>query len=106
MPRSYIRRNQLQIRRGTVSGSLRFIFATLLVIPPVFAADKAKDEETLRNANLVLQDMVNGNTISPTLLAQAKCVLILPGVTLLAQEPRQLEKRNLVFPETLAYIWG
>jgi lipid-binding SYLF domain-containing protein len=80
MPRSYIRRNQLQIRRGTVSCSLLFIFATLLVIPPVFAADKAKDEETLRNANLVLQDMVNGNTISPTLLAQAKCVLILPGV--------------------------
>jgi len=54
--------------------------AALMLIPLLFAADKQKDEETLRNANLVLQDMLNGNTISPKLLPQAKCVLILPGV--------------------------
>ena len=29
----------------------------MLLILPVFAADKQKDEETLRHANLVLQDM-------------------------------------------------
>ena len=52
----------------------------LLVIVPVFAADKQKDEDTLRQANLVLQDMLNGNNISPTLLSKADCVLILPGV--------------------------
>jgi lipid-binding SYLF domain-containing protein len=52
----------------------------LLMIPPTVAADKAKDEETLRNANLVLQDMLNGNTLSPALLSKADCVLILPGV--------------------------
>jgi lipid-binding SYLF domain-containing protein len=52
----------------------------LLVIVPVFAADKQKDEDTLRQANLVLQDMLNSNSISPTLLSKAECVLILPGV--------------------------
>jgi SH3 domain-containing YSC84-like protein 1 len=51
-----------------------------LVIVPVFAADKQKDEDTLRQANLVLQDMLNSNSISPTLLSKAECVLILPGV--------------------------
>ena len=52
----------------------------LALIASAFAADKDKDEATLRNANLVLQDMLNGKTISPALLGQAKCVLILPGV--------------------------
>jgi len=57
--------------------SLAVMFA---LIASAFAADKDKDEATLRNANLVLQDMLNGKTISPALLGQAKCVLILPGV--------------------------
>jgi len=39
----------------------------VLLILPVFAADKAKDEETLRHANLVLQDMLNSKDISPEL---------------------------------------
>jgi len=56
------------------------IAVILLLTASVFAADKDKDEATLQNANLVLQDMLNGNTISPALLGQAKCVLILPGV--------------------------
>jgi lipid-binding SYLF domain-containing protein len=46
---------------------------------PALAADKQKDEDTLRNANLVLQSMVNGNDISPAVLAKANCVLIVPG---------------------------
>jgi len=50
------------------------------MILPVFAADKQKDEDTLRQANLVLQGLLNGNNISPTLLSKADCVLILPGV--------------------------
>jgi len=53
---------------------------TLLLILPVFAADKEKDEETLRRANIVLQDMLNSKDISPTLLSKADCVLILPDV--------------------------
>jgi lipid-binding SYLF domain-containing protein len=52
----------------------------LLLILPVFAADKQKDEDTLRQANLVLQGLINSNNISPSLLAKANCVLILPGV--------------------------
>src|SRR5215471_12461712 len=52
----------------------------LLLILPVFAADKAKDEETLRRANLVLQDMLNSKDISPEVLSKADCVLILPEV--------------------------
>src|SRR5271157_4084195 len=52
----------------------------LLLILPVFAADKQKDENTLRQANIVLQDLLNGHDIPPTLLSKADCVLILPGV--------------------------
>jgi lipid-binding SYLF domain-containing protein len=52
----------------------------MLLILPVLAADKEKDEETLRNANLVLQDMLNSKDISPHALSNAKCVLILPSV--------------------------
>ena len=57
-----------------------FTSIVLLMILPVFAADKQKDEDTLRQANLVLQGLLNGNNISPSLLSKADCVLILPGV--------------------------
>ena len=56
------------------------IVVALLLILPAFAADKQKDEETLRRANLVLQDMLNSKNVPPDLLSKAKCVLILPGV--------------------------
>lgn len=52
----------------------------LLMTLPVFAADKEKDEDTLRKANLVLQGLLNGNSVSPTVLSRADCVLILPNV--------------------------
>lgn len=52
----------------------------LLPILAAFAASKEKDEETLRKANLVLQDMLNSKDISPKVLAKANCVLILPDV--------------------------
>jgi SH3 domain-containing YSC84-like protein 1 len=55
-------------------------FIVLLMILPVFAADKQKDEDTLRQANLVLQGLLNDNSISPTVLSKADCVLILPNV--------------------------
>lgn len=63
--------------------ALPYFFAVLmmlLLILPVSAADKQKDEETIRNANLLLQEMVNSKDISPSALAKANCVLILPGV--------------------------
>jgi SH3 domain-containing YSC84-like protein 1 len=55
-------------------------WCVLLLILPVFAADKKKDEDTLRQAKVVLQDLLSSKDISPTLLSKADCVLILPGV--------------------------
>jgi len=55
-------------------------WCVLLLVLPLFAADKQKDEDTLREANLVLQDMLNSKDISPTLLSKADCVLVLPNV--------------------------
>jgi len=52
----------------------------LLMILPVFAGDKEKDEGTLRQANLVLQGFLNSNNISLTSLSKANCVLILPNI--------------------------
>jgi len=52
----------------------------LLMILPVFAGDKEKDEDTLRQASLVLQGFLNSNNISLTSLSKANCVLILPNV--------------------------
>ena len=40
---------------------------------PVFAANKEKDEDTLRQAKVVLQDLVRQD-ISPALLSKADCV--------------------------------
>ena len=74
------KQTSLRTAQGAISRSITCMMAALMLVPLVLAADKQKDEETLRNANLVLQDMLNGNTISPKLLSQAKCVLILPGV--------------------------
>jgi hypothetical protein len=38
----------------------------LLLTLPVFAADKQKDEDTLRQANLVLQGLLNSKDIHRT----------------------------------------
>ena len=54
--------------------------AMLLLILPMLAADKQKDEDTIRQANLVLQGLIDSKSISPSLLSQANCVLILPNV--------------------------
>ena len=64
----------------TLLCSLAAIVVVLLPILTVFAASKEKDEETLRNANLVLQDMLNSKDISREVLSKADCVLILPDV--------------------------
>jgi SH3 domain-containing YSC84-like protein 1 len=67
-------------RIATVVFSCLIVFTLLLSGAKAFAADKQKDEETLRNANHVLQDMLNSNSISLATLSKANCVLILPGV--------------------------
>ena len=58
---------------------LTSIFMILLILPAL-AADKQKDEDTLRQANIVLTDMLNSKDISTSVLAKADCIVILPGV--------------------------
>jgi lipid-binding SYLF domain-containing protein len=46
----------------------------------VYAATKADDEQTIRNATAVLQAMIAGKEVPSTVLAKADCVIVLPGV--------------------------
>jgi len=47
---------------------------------PVLAADKSKDEETIRNAATVLQAMVGSKDVPHSVLAKADCIIVLPSV--------------------------
>jgi lipid-binding SYLF domain-containing protein len=67
-----------RITKGVLACFLTILIAMLAV--PGFAANKEKDEDTLRQATIVLQDMLNSRDVWPTLLAKANCVLILPRV--------------------------
>lgn len=55
------------------------LFALLAVISSP-AADKGKDEETIKNATAVLQDVLGNNSIPQDVLSQADCIVILPNV--------------------------
>ena len=59
--------------------SALLLFALLAVISSP-AADKAKDEETIKNATAVLQDVLSNNSIPQDVLSQADCIVILPNV--------------------------
>ncbi len=78
MLRTLSEKTSERINRNALSCFL--ISIMLLMILPVFAGDKEKDEDTLRQANLVLQGFLNNKNISPTSLAKSNCVLILPNV--------------------------
>jgi SH3 domain-containing YSC84-like protein 1 len=80
-----MRRTESQKKNERFTGrawfcSLAAIVVVLLPIPTAFAGSKEKDEETLRRANLVLQDMLDSKDISHAVLSKAHCVLILPDV--------------------------
>ena len=68
-----------RIARRALPCFLTSIMMVLLILP-AFAADKEKDEDTLKQANIVLNDMLNDKNISLEALAKADCVMILPGV--------------------------
>ncbi len=57
-------------------GSLWLLSITL----PAWAASKADDEETIRNATTVLQAMVARKDVPTAVLAKADCIIILPSV--------------------------
>lgn len=78
MLRPASRKTSKRVNRKALSCFLTSIM--LLMIPSVFAGDKEKDEDTLRQANLVLQGFLNSKDISLTSLSKANCVLILPNV--------------------------
>jgi len=78
MPQTASKKTSERISRKALSCLLASIM--LLMILPVFAGDKEKDEDTLRQANLVLQGFLNSKDISPASLSKANCVLILPKV--------------------------
>jgi lipid-binding SYLF domain-containing protein len=76
-------RTAFQKTRKRITRKVLPLFLTsimLLMILPALAADKAKDEDTIRQANLVLQGFLNSKNISPATLSKADCVLILPNV--------------------------
>ena len=58
---------------------LNTILIALLILPAL-AADKASDEETLRNATTVLQAMLASKDVPADVLAKADCVIVLPSV--------------------------
>ena len=78
MPRTASKKTSERINRKALS----YFFSSLilLMILPAFAGDREKDEDTLRQANLVLQGFLDSKDISPVSLSKANCVLILPGV--------------------------
>jgi SH3 domain-containing YSC84-like protein 1 len=57
-----------------------FLLSVLVVLiaVPAWGASKEKDEETLKNAATVLQEVAP--KISPDLLSKAQCILVLPNV--------------------------
>src|SRR5258705_3828084 len=58
------------------------LISTLMIMLPLlaWAADKEKDEETLKNAATVFQEIVSGSDVPASVLAKADCVIVLPGL--------------------------
>lgn len=56
------------------------ISTIVLLALPMWAADKASDEQTLRNAATVLQAMLDSKDVPASVVAKADCVVILPSV--------------------------
>jgi SH3 domain-containing YSC84-like protein 1 len=59
-----------------------WLLTSLLLIwtIPVWGADKAKDEETIKNASTVLEAMLKSNAVPKSLLVITDCIIILPSV--------------------------
>src|SRR5438874_4114580 len=58
---------------------LYFLFLILLAMP-AWGDGKVKDEETLRNASKLLDEMLSSNNVPSDVLARADCIIVLPSV--------------------------
>ncbi len=56
------------------------LITVILLAVPASAADREKDQQTVKNATTVLQDMLDSNAVPAELLAKAQCVIVLPNV--------------------------
>lgn len=65
--------------KKAVTCLLTSLFLVLLSVP-VWAADKASDDETFRNAAAVLQAMLDSKEVPASIVAKADCIIILPAV--------------------------
>ncbi len=65
-----------------IKTAISYLLTSLLLIlaVPAWGADKSKDEETIRNATLVLQTMLDSKAVPASLLVTAKCIIVLPSV--------------------------
>ena len=67
--------------RHTKTVMVRLLTSLLLILTlPSWGADKASDEQTLRNAATVLQAMVASKDVPASVVAKADCIIILPSV--------------------------
>ena len=80
MSRTIVRMSAVAHLARNTSVSLLVSLFLLALALPVWAADKEKDEETLKNAKNVLQEMLTDRNIPPDVLAKADCVIVLPNV--------------------------
>jgi SH3 domain-containing YSC84-like protein 1 len=64
--------------KGAICCLLTFLL--LILTLPVWAADKADDEQTLRNATTVLQAMIDSKDVPASVVAKSDCIIILPSV--------------------------
>ena len=67
--------------RHTKTVMLCLVTSLLLILTlSAWGADKASDEQTLRNAATVLQAMLDSKDVPASVVAKADCVMILPSV--------------------------
>jgi lipid-binding SYLF domain-containing protein len=64
--------------KAAISSLLTSLLLNLTV--PAWAADKSKDEETIKNATTVLQAMLSSKAVPESLLVTADCIIVLPSV--------------------------
>jgi SH3 domain-containing YSC84-like protein 1 len=69
-----------QSARRQVMACFLVLTVVFLVALPAWSASVEKDDQTLKDAAQVLEEMLSGNSIPPGLLSKAECVIVMPNV--------------------------